>query len=217
LEVITDSTHDVAFFYLASPFLPPSLSPSKPFLSTTMSDLIDPVQEMQKLDDIEADLADTAMAVVATDEPSLVSNAEAVEHVLEQAIPDAPVEQAHTPPSFEGPVSSAVEDAQAAIDVVQADVVNPILPDVKELPAASPSATPVQIPSDAGLPPRPESNGPILDLPEGLTSNSPSVVSNREAVAGELCVELSNSRQGYSLPVQLGGAKVSGRRRKSMV
>ena len=66
------------------------------------------VEEMQKLDDIEADLAETALAIVQDPAPSdqdsnqmsssdtregseiLMQNAEAVEHVLEEAIPPAP-------------------------------------------------------------------------------------------------------------------------------
>ena len=127
----------------------------------------DPIQEMQKLDDIEADLADTAMAIIATDEPDLVTNAEAVETILEQAIPDAP----------------------APMPAVQA------APDVKE---------PMQIPLDAGLPQRPMSSD--VDLPAGLTTDSPSVIANRGALTGELLVERSDGR--HPRDVQLVGAKV---------
>jgi len=139
-----------------------------------MSDPIHAIQEMQKLDDIEADLADTAMAVAANEEASMVSGAEAVEHVLEQAIPDAP------------------EQVNGSLEAAQVDIVpeNPVIPEVKE---PTPS-TPVQIPSGAGLPPRPLSSEPVIDLPEGLTSSSPSVISNRDVLRGKPGPGQSNNR-----------------------
>jgi hypothetical protein len=198
------------------------------------------IQEMQKLDDIEADLADTALAVAAIDEddaaaaaaaPSaeaaqqpqlspaeaatsadaLVQNAEAIEQVLEQAIPAAPehstgheASQSATPlagaassdtpiPSYPTPSptpGSAVAEVHEAFQAVAADVNVPILPETVVPPAQSnedtdmdaqtvqadvstsvddavppissstdaisPSSKPMQIPSGAGLPPRPE-------------------------------------------------------------
>jgi len=221
------------------------------------------IQEMQKLDDIEADLADTALAVAAIDEDdaaaadapprpdpepwvepeasagagagagdeALIQNAEAIEQVLEQAIPDAPehdtaqeASQSAAPaaaatsngtaaaasqspdPSHPTPTptpSSAVAEVQEAVQAVAADVNVAILPEAVVAPAHSgedidmeqetvsagvttsqpdalsvpppsssmdansPSSHPVQIPSGAGLPPRPDvvAPGTTIGLP----------------------------------------------------
>jgi hypothetical protein len=191
--------HDVANFIRIS-FLLPSIW----YQSSTMSDSIHAIEEMQKLDDIEADLADTAMAVAINEEASVISGAEAVEHVLEQAIPDAPEQ-----------VNGSVEDAQ--IDIAPA---HPVISEVKE---PTPSL-PVQIPSGAGLPPRPLSNEPITDpmihLPEGLTSTSPSVVSNSAALTGKIGTGLSDcrtKRQYNPCTVQLVGPKVGDCGRQGVV
>ncbi|KAK8869830.1 hypothetical protein IAR55_000398 [Kwoniella newhampshirensis] len=147
------------------------MSASDPSSSTDPSAI---VQQLQNLTDIEGDLADTAIAVMASTtipdsqaadsaaataaavaddaqdsadaEDSLVENAEAMETVLESAIPPAPTPAATTllerqetqsNPSFNeqavistipDPTTTIAQETSQALAAVEADLNNPVLP-----------------------------------------------------------------------------------------